>query len=138
MKMSKKSIILLGGALCFLVLLLTAGVHYSDTPQMCRMCHSMEPYYVSLQQNQNHKALTCGTCHAPKQYISKVSFKLTSGIRDLYATAVGIKPTEATPKSMEIINKNCFNCHESMISATHEGRKGYCTDCHTNIPHGGS
>lgn len=128
---------LVAGTLSLLVLLTNAAVAYSDRPEFCLKCHSMEEAYLS-HQNSTHKQFKCTECHAPHSYFPKVAYKTKAGLRDLYVTVTGKVPPviRATAASREIIKENCIRCHYTTVEKVNMGEGRFCTDCHRRLPHG--
>ncbi|KNZ71080.1 NapC/NirT cytochrome c domain-containing protein [Thermincola ferriacetica] len=127
---------LIVGMMSFLFVVTDAAISYSDNPEFCINCHSMDEAYMTYQHS-THKQFKCTDCHAPHSYLAKVAFKTKSGLRDLYVTTLGEIPPviKATDKSKEIIKENCIRCHLSTVENTEMGEGRFCSDCHRQLPH---
>lgn len=124
------------GMLSFLFLIADSAISYSDNARFCLNCHSMNEAYETLQHS-SHKQFKCTECHAPHSYVPKVAFKMKSGLRDLYVTALGEVPQvfRATEESKEIISDNCARCHYATVERIGMGQGRSCMDCHRDIAH---
>ena len=59
-----------------------AGYAYSDSPESCGSCHSMEQAHSTWQAS-NHKQLKCTECHLPQNnLVTKLITKGTTGTND--------------------------------------------------------
>ena len=116
-----------------------AGYAYSDSPEFCGSCHSMEQAHSTWQAS-NHKQLKCTDCHLPQQNLAvKMITKGTTGMNDTYHEVLRDYPAtmKLSPKGKVIVEDNCMRCHQSTVQNTGMGAGGEdCTKCHRGLVHG--
>ncbi len=112
--------------------------YLSDDPKVCVNCHIMRDNYNSWIAS-SHRSVNCNGCHVPHQIVEKYLIKGEQGMRHSYAftfadtQAIRIKST-----SLEVVERNCAECHREMIMGTFldvgSEPKG-CTKCHQGAGH---
>lgn len=116
-----------------------AGYAYSDSPEFCGSCHSMEQAHSTWQAS-NHKQLKCTECHLPqKNIVTKLITKGTTGTNDTYHEVLKDYPAvmKLSPDGKKIVEDNCLRCHQSTVEKTGMAAGGEdCTKCHRSIVHG--
>lgn len=116
-----------------------AGYAYSDSPEFCGSCHSMEAVHTTWQAS-NHKQLKCTDCHLPQQnFAIKMITKAQTGMNDTYHEVLRDYPAtmKLSPKGKAIVEDNCMRCHQSTVQNTGMGAGGEdCTKCHRGLVHG--
>lgn len=162
---NKKSLSTLYGVLLFFVVfILVGGVYtfynakgfsyFSNDSKACNNCHVMNEVYADYMSGPHSKEVdgkpraTCAECHLPHSFIPKWIAKAQSGLGHAYAFTFKLDslPTNlsATPKSKEIVQQNCIDCHsriaENVVNATtipeHSGKEALsCVSCHKDVGH---
>ena len=153
----KKWTLTLGGILLVLLLGSASGLglftfqyaeglsYFSKDPAACKNCHIMEPQFNSWQKGSHHTVATCVDCHLPHDFIPKYMAKAENG----YFHSKGFtfedfpEPIMIKRKNARILQKNCIECHESlvgdMIHGATEGPDAVsCVHCHRSVGHGDS
>lgn len=113
-------------------------VRMTESPEFCASCHVMKPMYES-HFHTAHRSITCNDCHTPQDnYLKKVVYKGMAGTWDAYVYFTGQSPQvfETKPQSEEIIQANCFRCHQAVVNAIENRGGKKCIDCHRFTPHG--
>ena len=121
-----------------LMLIISGGYAYSDSPEFCSSCHSMNEYAVTWQAS-NHKQFKCTECHLPQDnMINKMMAKTETGMNDTYHEFMRDYPAEIelTVKGKDIVNSNCLRCHQSSVENTFAMESSdNCIKCHSGLVH---
>ena len=116
-----------------------AAYAYSDSPEFCGSCHSMEQAHSTWQAS-NHKQLKCTDCHLPQQNLAiKLITKGTTGMNDTYHEVLRDYPVamKLSTKGKTIVEDNCLRCHKSTVENTNMAvGNADCTKCHRGLVHG--
>lgn len=137
-----------------LVVVALAGVlggtyHYSTSPQFCRSCHIMEPYYQAWETS-SHNFVSCVECHYPPEILDTmwVKFQALSQLTSYITRTYGSKPV-AEVEDASCLRSGChatqylvgdllykgfvkFN-HREHLNSRRAGKKLRCTSCHSQI-----
>jgi cytochrome c nitrite reductase small subunit len=119
--------------------------YFSKDPNACRNCHIMQPQFDSWQKGSHHGFATCVDCHLPHTFVAKWIAKAENG----YFHSKGFtfqdfpEPIQITPKNSRILQHNCVECHESLITDMthgnpHADEAVSCMHCHRSVGHGDS
>ena len=94
---------------------------YTFAPEFCAECHSMEPYYISVQTQSPwldyahamHDNATCFDCHAGPGIRGYVDAKVIGAAKEMYAHVFQTyeEPLQRSPVPMQ----NCLKCHDEFI-----------------------
>jgi cytochrome c nitrite reductase small subunit len=109
-----------------------------DDPQVCVNCHVMKDNMSSWVVS-SHKTTTCNDCHLPHDLVNKYLVKAEHGLAHSWAfTFTQPQVIQIKERSLEVVEHNCANCHEAMISYTFlasgtETKR--CTVCHQGSGH---
>lgn len=161
----KKSLSALYSVLVFVIVFVIAGGIYtfynangfsylSNDSKACNNCHIMNEVYADYMSGPHSKEVdgkpraTCAECHLPHNFVPKWIAKAQSGLSHAYAFTFKLEdlPTNlsATPKSKQIIQQTCINCHfnfsENAINAKtipqHSSSETLnCVSCHKDVGH---
>ncbi len=121
----------------------------TSTPLFCSSCHEMRYEYRTWQESSHHTK-SCEVCHYHTGLIGMMRTKI-QGTREavLHFTK---RPTQSEigPGMAEVPSSRCLKCHPPaklpteityhLLRHTHRrhlDRGAQCTDCHSNLVHGG-
>ena len=117
--------------------------YFSTDPKACMNCHIMRPQFDSWQKASHHTAATCVDCHLPHDFINKYIAKVENGYNHSKAFTLQNfhEPISITRKNNGILQKNCIECHDSIIeNLTHGSTSAAgpmsCVHCHRSVGHG--
>lgn len=148
--MKKKILIAL--AVCFLLFIILALVFfkYSTSPQFCKSCHIMEPYYQSWK-GSKHNKVACVECHyppsAPKtlvwkkfqalsqvvKYVTRTySSKPFAEIDDAACLRAGCHSERLLEGKLTFGNGVKFD-HRPHLTERRRGRQLRCVSCHSQV-----
>ncbi len=142
---------MLGVATLLLGVLLGLGIYtldyaegtayLADAPEACLNCHVMrEPFDGWIRSS--HKAVAvCNDCHTPRGFLNKWLVKARNGWQHSWAFTTGnfADPIRIRDFSARIVQQNCVECHQRLVSEIHRGTPGQelsCVACHGNVGHG--
>ena len=119
------------------------GLSYlSNDPRACMNCHIMTEQYDSWVKSSHHKAAACNDCHVPHALPFKYIEKSRNGWNHSKAFTLQNypDPIRITSHNLRILEKNCVECHDTMVSeiAAHKDIKEgavRCTTCHRSVGH---
>lgn len=112
----------LAGILFLVALAILGLTSLSSTPEACKLCHEMKPYYSSWSRSP-HAEVSCPLCHR------KVS--LNQRLKNLALHFTRINPR---PKA-RLTSDVCTSCHEKEeLFCPHTERKD-CNSCHPQAGH---
>ncbi len=89
-----------------------------------------------------HKAVaTCNDCHAPHGFLNKWVAKGVNGFNHSWAFTTGNFPDPIRIRNfnVRIVQQNCVDCHQMVVSQIHstkQGKERLCVSCHGNVGHG--
>lgn len=127
--------------------------YLTNDPGACANCHVMESQYASWMKSSHRSVAVCNDCHTPHDPIGKYSTKARNGFWHSYYFTTGDfhEPIQATPRSREIAESACRDCHGSITrTLVHaeevpDFREGggvadgdgalVCTRCHQDVGH---
>ncbi|HET9251461.1 MAG TPA: cytochrome c nitrite reductase small subunit [Candidatus Eisenbacteria bacterium] len=121
------------------------GLSYlSSDPEACVNCHVMRDPYDSWRKSTHHAVAVCVDCHLPHDFVGKYAAKIRNG----YFHSKGFtlqdfpEPIRITPANAAILQRNCAECHESLVSGILAGHGQHsqeiaCVRCHRTAGHGG-
>jgi cytochrome c nitrite reductase small subunit len=110
----------------------------------------MNDQYESWTKSSHHNNATCNDCHTPHALIPKYISKAENGfwhskgftLQDFH------EPIRIRPHNAKVLNENCVECHETLISeivaerghenmdkGAHSGSMN-CVHCHASVGHG--
>lgn len=118
----------------------------TSTDWFCASCH-INAEAVRTWKASPHKGTHCSDCHAPHDFVDKLYFKATTGVREAYINFLGTpnkKPGAGKPS-----DQNCVRCHplEKVKKGTAalgvkffhakcpKGDSKNCATCHFNTAH---
>jgi nitrate/TMAO reductase-like tetraheme cytochrome c subunit len=110
----------------------------TETPQFCRNCHEMGPYYDAWATGA-HKGVDCVDCHVDAGAVNHVKHKVVA-TQELW---VHISGDPRFPQgTAEVPNARCLKCHAGIMDKTgptfshkqHAGA-GPCVECHADAGH---
>lgn len=109
-----------------------------DDPQACVNCHIMRDNYDSWTVS-SHRSISCNGCHTPHEPVAKYLTKAEHGFAHSYAfTFEDPQVIRIKSRSLDVVERNCAECHEAMVSGTlltpHAGGRT-CTHCHVRTGH---
>ena len=147
--MPKKSISYLAGVFILVIGIflgwgIVKGVHYTESPAFCGLCHIMDPFTKSWEQGPHTNTSRCYDCHADPGLVGFVKAKYR-GAKELYSYLF----TDVTSEDIElesIPTRRCKNCHEDAHSEDEfsdrifpdireTGDSQPCQQCHTEMGH---
>lgn len=117
--------------------------YFSTDPAACKNCHIMQSQFDSWQKSSHHTVATCVDCHLPQDFINKYIAKAENGYN--HSTAFTFQnfhePIIINEKNSRILQKNCLNCHQAIVSelvhgSTKETNSVRCVHCHSDAGHG--
>lgn len=127
-------------AILLVVAVLGAGltVRFTESAEFCSSCHVMESAYQGWSHSSHREHTNCNSCHVPHQMVSKVFYKAKSGLTDAYVFFVLGAPKSINTKedTQTIVQKNCVDCHSTLVREIGKGDGANCYHCHRNTPHG--
>ncbi len=112
------------------------AMQYTDQRPFCSSCHVMHKAGVTHKMS-THANVSCNECHAPTNLMSKIPFKVASGMKDIASNMSGKDVAlDIGVSTKDVVNANCKSCHAmtNMGVASMEA-KPYCVDCHRNVAH---
>ena len=121
------------------------GLSYlSSDPKACVNCHVMRDVYDSWRKSTHHAVARCVDCHLPHDFVAKYAAKVRNG----YFHSKGFtfqdfpEPIRITPPNAKILQENCVECHEGIVSEIVSGHGKHaedvtCVRCHVSVGHGG-
>lgn len=135
----------MGLGLSFYTFRYAKGFSYlSSDPKVCANCHIMQPQYDSWIKSSHHRVARCVECHLPHDFLGKYLAKIENGY--FHSRAFTLQnfhePIEITKKNARILEQNCINCHQDMVSdiahrgSIHNRTAISCTHCHAAVGHG--
>jgi nitrate/TMAO reductase-like tetraheme cytochrome c subunit len=110
----------------------------TETPQFCRNCHEMGPYYDAWAVGA-HKNVSCVDCHVDPGAVNHVEHKVVAS-QELWIHLTG---DPKFPKgTADVPNGRCLACHAGIMDKTgprfshkqHAGA-GPCIECHSDAGH---
>lgn len=154
MKRGKKLGIILGSAVCLVVILFLGAVEFTSSSRFCASCHYMKPYFQSWKTS-SHNDVECRVCHYPPG--GGLRSTLRKKVEGL--VMVGRYWTKLYVKSKpwaEIRDESCLRegCHEKRLlegrvqfhkvvfdhkihlTDLKRGKNLQCTSCHSQIVQG--
>ncbi|MFE8703351.1 cytochrome c3 family protein [Cytobacillus sp. FJAT-54145] len=137
----KKLLILIGVFTGIVISAVTAKtLAYTDSADFCQSCHIMNNVHASFTDS-THAKLACNDCHLPHETkVGKLAYKAKAGMSHMYYNTIGSEKIpdvlHATDNSMEVIQQNCVDCHESTLDNVSHDSKDSCMSCHQEVPHG--
>ncbi len=126
------------------------GWHYASSPDFCRSCHHMEPYWQSWSRS-THKHVQCIGCHfepglgnefhakfqALKQLASAVTGMYSSRpfaeVSDRSCLRSGCHSTRGLGKEVEFSKRGVFFDHPKHLGELPFGIKLACISCHSQV-----
>lgn len=118
------------------------GTSYlSDDPNTCVNCHIMRPQFEAWQHSSHARVAVCNDCHVPhSDPIAKWVVKGINGFNHSLAFTTGgfHEPIRANAMNASVVQANCIECHQgivSMIAANHAGEELACVTCHSDVGH---
>lgn len=109
---------------------------YTESPQFCIKCHSMQEQYDAWKHSV-HKNFKCIDCHLPNDNLANhYLWKAIDGTKDLVSQTFGFKEwwkIHISNHGRKILQLNCIRCHEGLVMHINKNRN--CIDCHKNISH---
>lgn len=126
--------------------------YLTDDPSACANCHVMEDQYSAWMKSSHRSVAVCNDCHTPHDVVGKYTTKARNGFWHSYYFTLGgfHEPIQATPRSREIAEAACRDCHSAIAGSIHGGEvpeftadRGMqdgdaalaCTRCHANVGH---
>ena len=124
--------------------------YLTDDPAACANCHVMNEQYAAWMKSSHRSVAVCNDCHTPHEFLGKYATKARNGFWHSYYFTLGgfHEPIQATPRSREIAESACRDCHSAITSMLvhaeeipefDEGGQAVaglaCTRCHTNVGH---
>lgn len=127
--------------------------YITNDPAACANCHVMEEQYASWMKSSHSTVAVCNDCHTPHNLVGKYATKARNGFWHSYYFTLGgfHEPIQATPRSREIAEAACRDCHQAITHSLIEaeevpnfpalGRESVdhraltCTRCHQNVGH---
>ena len=125
--------------------------YMTNDPAACANCHIMDQQYSSWMKSSHRSVAVCNDCHTPHDLIGKYSTKARNGFWHSYYFTLGNfhEPIQATPRSRQIAESACRDCHSSTIRTmihaeevptfADDGRRATnalaCTSCHRDVGH---
>lgn len=110
----------------------------TETPQFCRTCHEMGPYYDAWA-NGAHRSVSCVDCHVDPGAVNHVSHKVVAA-KELWIHVAG-DPTFPNGDA-EVPNARCLRCHSDIPTSTgprfshrQHAQAGTCVGCHADAGH---
>ncbi len=116
--------------------------YFSNSPEACKNCHSMNQVYDRWVNSGHRHVAVCNDCHAPQDFVGKWMTKAANGFS--HSKAFTFDKTlpvtfQATDSQKKIANDNCKRCHTDLASHA----IGYsqniasleCISCHRNPGH---
>jgi cytochrome c nitrite reductase small subunit len=132
--------------------------YFKTDPRACANCHIMQPQFDSWQKASHHAVAVCVDCHLPHEFVPKYIAKAENGWRHgkLFTTGGFKEPIEVQEFGKRILQANCENCHQEMVSEMNRvdgvdsshpvvdyvsgdhplEKQILCTHCHSTVGHG--
>lgn len=139
-----KLFIIASGLLIFLAIVTVGGIQLTMYPSFCKMCHEMNPEYVTWKAS-SHSQFKCTECHIEPGVVNLMKHKI-SAMTQLYQHVTGgVERPIKMPH--EIKAEQCKLCHSSNRRFTvsgdiiiphdrHEAKEVACVKCHFGVAHG--
>lgn len=112
--------------------------YFSDDPAACANCHVMQENFDSWGVS-SHRGVTCNDCHVPHDFIGKYLAKAENGFHHSVAfTFDDVQVIRIREVSLQSVEKNCADCHASMVSRMLMGgdeSEPACSRCHKRVGH---
>jgi len=112
----------------------TSTTYYCGTT-----CHIMNPpYETSLHSTHREtNGVGCKECHIPhNNIIEQIVYKGYSGARDYYKNTFAPPDVlHTTEWSRNILQRNCLNCHSTVVARINTSDGKQCFECHRGEPH---
>jgi cytochrome c nitrite reductase small subunit len=104
--------------------------YLTDDSSACANCHIMEAQYSSWMKSSHRSVAVCNDCHTPHNLVGKYSTKARNGFWHSYYFTLGgfHEPIQATPRSREITEAACRDCHGQITGALIEAEHVPPTD----------
>ena len=103
-----------------------------DDPTACANCHVMRENFTAWEVS-SHRSVTCNGCHTPHDLVGKYATKAEHGARHSWVFTLGDPQViRITPRSLEVVERNCVSCHEDTLGMT---APGTCSTCHRGVGH---
>jgi cytochrome c nitrite reductase small subunit len=110
-----------------------------DDPQACVNCHVMRDNFDSWIVS-SHRSVSCNGCHTPHEVAEKYLVKAENGFAHSFAfTFEDTQVIRIKASSLEVVERNCVECHGAMIVGTFLSSGGVeqrCVKCHPGTGHG--
>lgn len=115
--------------------------YFSDDPEACLNCHVMRPQFEGWNHSSHKNVATCNSCHAPHNFLEKYIVKGVNGWNHSLAFTTGNYPDPIRIRGFnaDVVQANCVDCHESLVSQVHSNKpeeERSCIACHGNVGHG--
>lgn len=137
-RFSYKTVLLTITIVVFLFIIYHGTVAQASRPELCKICHMMNPEFYSWQAS-SHEKVPCLSCHEPRNAANQ--------LKTLYYTITNTYP--APIKAIKVIpDRKCEQCHkmnERTITpsgdlivphSVHKEKKVACVKCHKGVAHG--
>lgn len=112
--------------------------YFSDDPAACANCHVMQENYISWGVS-SHRSVTCNDCHVPHDLVGKYLTKAENGFHHSVAfTFHDVQVIRIRDSSLRLVERNCVDCHESMVSRMlmmRDKSDPGCSRCHKRVGH---
>lgn len=112
---------------------------YTNKPEFCISCHTMEKEYRNWTHSSHRNWAGCSDCHVPHNGIMMAAAgKTRDGINHGYAYLLNKDPVliRISKHGGDTVMSNCLRCHEQLVAnIVHEGDRK-CWECHRGIAHG--
>lgn len=114
--------------------------YFSEDPNACLNCHVMREQFDGWSRNSHQAVATCNDCHTPHAFPDKWVIKGVNGWNHSWAFTTGDFPNTIRIREFnaQIVQENCVQCHEVMVSNIHRDRvepELTCAACHSNVGH---
>lgn len=148
--MNKKVLLIIGGFALFFLVGFIFFFEFSTSPQFCRSCHIMKPYYESWKTSK-HKRIACVDCHYPPagprtllwkkfqamsqvvKYVTRTySSRPFAEIDDAACLREGCH-SERLMKGKLTFGKGIKFDHRPHLTEPRRGKQLRCVSCHSQI-----
>jgi cytochrome c nitrite reductase small subunit len=148
--MKRKIIIIIAGLIVFFIIALLAFLKFSTSPQFCRSCHIMKPYYESWKSSK-HNRVGCVDCHYPPSAPQTLLWKKFQALSQVvkYVTRTYSSKPFAEVEDAACLREGCHSKrllegkitfgkgikfdHRPHLLEPRRGKQLRCVSCHSQV-----